>query len=180
MKNEVLKILNKGCYIYVIAPHPMDRSSLLVYKHEINNIGKYMIDGIPLEFCFIDYNEASECLKNTTEAKYFDRLFKCKQLHHAKCRLECIGDILKYWRKKNDISIYRLSQETHINFHAIKNLESGNESVQLGTFLTYINYMQNNYGDLDFADVCSKWENHQIGHYEKDRDLINEIKRVLK
>lgn len=45
--------------------------------------------------------------------------------------LKKMGEVLKYWRKKNNISLYDLSKTMQINYHALRNIEEGNQNVQL-------------------------------------------------
>lgn len=56
--------------------------------------------------------------------------------------LKKLGETLKYWRKKNKISLYELSKAMSINYHALKNIEEGNECVQIKILLRYIWFIQ--------------------------------------
>ena len=93
--------------------------------------------------------------------------------------LKYMGETLKYWRKKNNISIYTLSQKTRINFHAIKNIEAGNKSVQLKTFLRYAWYIKETDQDFNLMEVYRKWHNFGIGLNGEDASLIKDMGEVL-
>ena len=93
--------------------------------------------------------------------------------------LKYMGESLKYWRKKNKLSVYELSQKTRINYHAIKNIEAGNKSVQLKTFLRYAWYIKEIDQDFNLMEVYRKWHNFGIGLNGEDRTLINDMAEVL-
>ncbi len=90
-----------------------------------------------------------------------------------------LGETLKYWRKKNGICIYKLSQKTRINYHAIENIEAGNKSAQLKTFLRYASFIKETEPDFNIMDVYRKWHNYCIGLNGEDRRLIQDIAEVL-
>lgn len=93
--------------------------------------------------------------------------------------LKYMGETLKYWRKKNGISVYELSQKTRINYHAIKNIEAGNKSVQLKTFLRYAWYIKDTHPDFDLMQTYKRWHNYGIGLNGEDRNLISDMAEVL-
>ena len=65
-----------------------------------------------------------------TEKDYCDSRIMKKELFDE-INLKKMGEVLKYWRKKNNISLYDLSNTMQINYHAIRNIEEGNQNVQL-------------------------------------------------
>lgn len=93
--------------------------------------------------------------------------------------LKYMGEALKYWRKKNGISVYELSQKTRINYHAVKNIEAGNKSVQLKTFLRYAWFIKETEPDFNLMDVYRKWHNFGIGLNGEDASLIRDMGEVL-
>lgn len=93
--------------------------------------------------------------------------------------LKYMGETLKYWRKKNGISIYELSQKTRINYHAVKNIEAGNKSVQLKTFLRYAWFIKDTQPEFNLMDVYRKWHNFGIGLNGEDASLIRDMGEVL-
>ena len=93
--------------------------------------------------------------------------------------LKYMGETLKYWRKKNGISIYELSQKTRINYHAVKNIEAGNKSVQLKTFLRYAWFIKDTQPEFNLMEVYRKWHNYGIGLNGEDRSLIQDMAEVL-
>ena len=93
--------------------------------------------------------------------------------------LKYMGESLKYWRKKNGISVYELSQKTRINYHAVKNIEAGNKSVQLKTFLRYAWFIKDTQPDFNLMEVYRKWHNYGIGLNGEDRSLIQDMAEVL-
>ena len=93
--------------------------------------------------------------------------------------LKYMGETLKYWRKKNGISVYELSQKTRINYHAVKNIEAGNKSVQLKTFLRYAWFIKETEPDFNLMDVYRKWHNFGIGLNGEDASLIRDMGEVL-
>lgn len=93
--------------------------------------------------------------------------------------LKYMGETLKYWRKKNGISVYELSQKTRINYHAVKNIEAGNKSVQLKTFLRYAWYIKDTQPDFDLMQTYKRWHNYGIGLNGEDRNLISDMAEVL-
>ena len=93
--------------------------------------------------------------------------------------LKYMGETLKYWRKKNGISVYELSQKTRINYHAVKNIEAGNKSVQLKTFLRYGWFIKETEPDYNLMDVYRKWHNFGIGLNGEDASLIRDMGEVL-
>lgn len=93
--------------------------------------------------------------------------------------LKYMGETLKYWRKKNGISVYELSQKTRINYHAVKNIEAGNKSVQLKTFLRYAWFIKDTQPEFNLMDVYRKWHNYGIGLNGEDRSLIQDMAEVL-
>ena len=93
--------------------------------------------------------------------------------------LKYMGETLKYWRKKNGISVYELSQKTRINYHAVKNIEAGNKSVQLKTFLRYAWFIKDTQPDFNIMDVYRKWHNFGIGLNGEDASLIRDMGEVL-
>jgi hypothetical protein len=93
--------------------------------------------------------------------------------------LKYMGETLKYWRKKNGISIYELSQKTRINYHAVKNIEAGNKSVQLKTFLRYAWFIKDTQPEFNLMEVYRKWHNFGIGLNGEDASLIRDMGEVL-
>jgi hypothetical protein len=93
--------------------------------------------------------------------------------------LKYMGEALKYWRKKNKISVYELSQKTRINYHAVKNIEAGNKSVQLKTFLRYAWYIKETDQDFNLMQVYTRWHNFGIGENGEDASLIRDMAEVL-
>lgn len=93
--------------------------------------------------------------------------------------LKYMGETLKYWRKKNGICIYKLSQKTRINYHAIENIEAGKKSVRLKTFLRYAWFIKDTQPDFNLMDVYRKWHNFGIGLNGEDRSLIQDMAEVL-
>ena len=90
-----------------------------------------------------------------------------------------MGETLKNWRKKNGISVYELSQKTRINYHAVKNIEAGNKSVQLKTFLRYAWFIKDTQPEFNLMEVYRKWHNYGIGLNGEDRSLIQDMAEVL-
>lgn len=93
--------------------------------------------------------------------------------------LKYMGETLKYWRKKNGISIYEISQKTRINYHAVKNIEAGNKSVQLKTFLRYAWFIKDTQPEFNLMEVYRKWHNFGIGLNGEDASLIRDMGEVL-
>lgn len=93
--------------------------------------------------------------------------------------LKYMGETLKYWRKKNGICIYELSKKTRINYHAIENIEAGNKSAQLKTFLRYASFIKETEPDFNLMDVYRKWHNFGIGLNGEDASLIRDMGEVL-
>ena len=91
----------------------------------------------------------------------------------------CLKEKNEYLRKKNGICIYKLSQKTRINYHAVKNIEAGNKSVQLKTFLRYAWFIKETEPDFNLMDVYRKWHNFGIGLNGEDASLIRDMGEVL-
>lgn len=90
--------------------------------------------------------------------------------------LKKLGETLKYWRKKNKISLYDLSRAMSINYHALKNIEEGNECVQIKILLRYIWFIQWQ-GGFDVFKVYTSLCN--IGNGRSMDIDIDEVKREI-
>lgn len=92
--------------------------------------------------------------------------------------LKKMGEVLKYWRKKNNISLYDLSNTMQINYHALRNIEEGNQNVQLKIFLRYIWFIKWTNTQFDVMYVYEQWrscvdtEYHPSELSEFQRDIF--------
>lgn len=90
--------------------------------------------------------------------------------------LKTLGVTLKYWRKKNKISLYDLSKAMSINYHALKNIEEGKDCVQIKILLRYIWFIQW-CGGFDIFKVYTSLCN--IGNNKCDEIDMDDIKREI-
>jgi cytoskeletal protein RodZ len=70
--------------------------------------------------------------------------------------LIALGEVLKAWRLYHGISLYKLSELTHINYRVLKNLESGKD-VYLRSFLRYANYIESNDSEFNVWTYYKCW-----------------------
>lgn len=63
-----------------------------------------------------------------------------------------LGDVFKVWRLQHGYNIHQVSQESTINYHAIENLENGND-VNVSTFTRYLTWIIMQDGDFDFQNL---------------------------
>lgn len=90
-----------------------------------------------------------------------------------------MGETLKYWRKKNGISVYELSKKTRLHHEAIINIEAGRKRVQYKTFLRYAWYIKDTQPDFDLMQTYIRWHNYGIGLNGEDRNFIQDMAEVL-